>query len=101
MKMDAYNNKVEAKNQETREKRPCSSPKTKGRKKFNCKFDNTCLEEGIIYKATGVDFNYIGLTKGNIKERISKHQHSFKNPDKEHETTLSSLIWEKQEGGKY
>ena len=97
--MGAHNNRIEAKNQKIGEKRPCSCPKKKGNKEFNCKFGKSCLEEGIIYQAKGENFNYIGLTKGNIKARISKHEHSFKNVNKEHETTLSTLIWQKSRKG--
>ena len=45
------------------------------------------------------EWNYIGLTKGNIKDRISKHEQSFNNFLKEHETRLSTKMWElKREG---
>ena len=94
-KMGSHNNKVENTNSEEKTpKRICSCPKTKAKQKFQCQFEGKCLEEGVIYKASAPTWNYIGLTKGNIKERISKHVHSFKNPDKEHETKLSTKMWE-------
>ena len=90
--MGAHNNRVEAKNQNIGEERQCSCPKTKKRKQFVCKFEGRCLENNIVYQATGDNFNYIGLTKGNLKDRISKPDFSFRSLDKEHKTRLSTKM---------
>ena len=95
-KMGSHNNKVEGKQKTKQRSRLCSCPKTKAGKPFTCPFGKKCLEEGIVYKCTGdnPNFNYIGLTKGNLKDRISKHDFSFKSFEKEHKTTLSSKMRE-------
>ena len=76
-KIGAHNNKTEGQNQNSEKARLCSFPNTKGKKPFKWPFKNKCLEQGIIYQATNSNFNYIGLTKGNLKDRISKHENSF------------------------
>ena len=90
--MGAHNNRVEGVNQNKPKDRMCSCPKTKNKQPFKCKYNNKCLEDGIVYIATGDDFNYIGLTKGNLNNRVNKHEHSFMNPLKEHETRLSTKM---------
>ena len=57
------------------------------------------MTEDIVYKCKTENWNYIGLIKGNLKARISKHDHSIKNTLKEHETELSTKMWELKRSG--
>ena len=57
----------------------------------------TSLREGIIYSCTGENIikncKFIGLTSKDIKQRISKHQTSFKYEQLRKVTTLSKQMW--------
>ena len=70
-----------------------------------CPLDGNCLSaKSIVYKATVVDQNqntetYTGLTKNTFKERYYGHSASFRRRKKEHETTLSTYIWELKDVG--
>ena len=61
-----------------------------------------CKENGVVYKCTGYDDNgeeirnYVGLTGGNIKQRISTHYNTFIDEEKETNTRLSEKIWEEK-----
>ena len=63
------------------------------------------MERGKVYKCIAVDkegkpvWNYIGLTGGGIKPRISVHYNTFKDEDKETNTTLSEQMWEDKRKG--
>ena len=58
------------------------------------------MEKGKVYKCSAVNkdgktiWNYIGLTGGGIKPRISTHYTTFKYPQYETNTTLSEKVWE-------
>ena len=66
------------------------------RNKQNCPLNGKCLESSLDYKAelkTEDDtFNYMGLTEGTIKDRITKHKTSFKHP----QSSLQKQHWTQQ-----
>ena len=67
--------------------------------KINCPLDNVCLSTEIVYQADvsstdGATKHYIGLTEPTFKKRLYNHRKSFKNREYEHETTLSTYIWQ-------
>ena len=79
--------------------------KTENKKQCNCRvptecpLQNKCLEENIVYKATVQDqkkAEYVGMTTTTFKSRYSNHKKSFKNEDYQHETTLSTYVWDKK-----
>ena len=67
----------------------------------NCPMDGKCLTKSVLYKAT-VDSKetYVGITEGTFKTRYTNHAASFRNPDKEHETKLSTYVWSQKKAGK-
>ena len=69
----------------------------------NCVVDGKCRVTSVVYEATATDEQktafYYGCTAGPLKSRIDKHTHSFSNPVKEHETTLSTHVWERRRQG--
>ena len=67
--------------------------------KINCPLDNQCLTTELVYQADvsssdGATKMYIGLTEPTFKQRLYNHRKSFKNREYEHETTLSTYIWQ-------
>ena len=100
----SHNNRMENSNEPIEDNIMCNCPKTKKGKSFTCLWGGKCLKGGI-YTADGLDdngvskWNYIGLTGGPIKWRVSTHYNTFKDPDKENHTKLSEEMWkEKREG---
>ena len=63
--------------------------------------DNNCLIESLVYKAT-VDNGetYTGITGGKFKTRFTAHNASFRHKEKQHETKLSTHVWELKDQGK-
>ena len=55
--------------------------------------DGKCRTESVIYCAEIKDASYIGLTSGQIKDRITSHRQTFREKDKQNSTTLSKFIW--------
>ena len=103
-KIGAQNNLLEKQCKEKEEIRMCDCPKTKGGEEYNCPWGGTCLKTGWVYKFTARDknknekWNYIGLTGGNIKVRISNHKWTSKKVENS-KTTLSKRIIEDRENG--
>ena len=52
-----------------------------------------CRTESVIYCAEIRDASYIGLTSGQIKDRITSHRQTFREKEKQNSTTLSKFIW--------
>ena len=46
-----------------------------------------------LYCAEIRDASYIGLTSGQIKDRITSHRQTFREKEKQNSTTLSKFIW--------
>ena len=71
--------------------------------KENCLVDGKCRVTSVVYEATATDVEmtatYFGCTAGPLKLRIDKHTHSFNNKLKEHETTLSTHVWDRKRKG--
>ena len=64
-----------------------------------CPLPGQCLIKSVVYGAEVVDSNqniatYTGLTSNTFKTRFYKHRSSFNKESLEHETTLSSHIWD-------
>ena len=100
-KIGAHNNKVEQINEpRIDDSENCDCSKTKKGQKYTCQWGGKCMEKGKVYKCSAVDkdgkiiWNYIGLTGGGIKPRISTHYTTFKYPQYETNTTLSEKVWE-------
>ena len=63
-----------------------------------CPVENRCCLENVIYQAEVTNKNnqkadYIGMTTTSFKKRFSNHKKSFRHEDYQHETTLSTYIW--------
>ena len=65
--------------------------------KLNCLLRGKCFTKSVVYR---VDFKvengtkyYIGLTKGEIKDRYREHKNSFCNSRKKSSSTLASFVW--------
>ena len=104
-KIGANNNKINRDSSiENEVKETCNCPKTKLGQPFTCKFNGTCLRQGLIYKCTATDsngnvkWNYIGNTSGNIKARISSHDWTFKDKARAATTLPKQVIKDKEEG---
>ena len=68
------------------------------RNKAECPVNNSCLTDGVIYKATVLDGNdvkaeYIGCTELEFKSRYNLHTYSFRDENSKTATTLSSYVW--------
>ena len=64
-----------------------------------CPLQNKCQQENIVYKATVQDdkkAEYFGMTTTSFKSRYANHKKSFKHETYQHETTLSTYIWDKK-----
>ena len=64
-----------------------------------CPLQGQCLVKSVVYGAEVSDSNhdvqtYTGLTSNLFKQRFYKHRSSFLHESEEHETTLSSHIWD-------
>ena len=69
----------------------------------SCPLQGQCMIPRIVYKGVarsreGVK-EYIGQTMRTFKKRLSSHKHSFKNPNRKNETTLSTYVWSLKEKG--
>ena len=71
------------------------------RSKEQCPLNNNCLSSSIIYNAqiTTTDNkttprNYIGLTKGTLKQRFNQHKITFQHRKYTNNTELSKYIWQ-------
>ena len=88
-KIGSNNNKIEKENEKEKESKTCNCPKTKGGKRYQCRWGGKCMMEGWLYKCTGKDiqgtkkWEYIGLMGGKIKIRISNHYQTFKKEELE------------------
>ena len=74
-----------------------STKKCNCRNKKECPLSGECCEESIIYRATVNDAKkaeYVGSTTTSFKKRFANHKKSFRHEEYQHETTLSSYIWE-------
>ena len=65
----------------------------------NYPLDGNCKQSAVVYQAdvtpeVDSERNYIGLTEGPFKERLSDHQTSFKYERFKNKSKLSSYIWE-------
>lgn len=63
-----------------------------------CPLGGKCTAESLIYEATvsttSTKKKYIGLTANTFKSRYYQHVNSFNDPNKKHQTALSSHIWD-------
>ena len=68
------------------------------REPVDCPLPGRCTTDNVVYRATVTTNNslakYVGLTSQQFKARHANHEQDFKNPEKEHATTLSAHIWE-------
>ena len=68
------------------------------RKKEQCPLDRKCLTSSVIYNAqvttNNATKNYIGLTEGTFKQRLSQHKLTFKHRKYTNSTELSKYIWQ-------
>lgn len=68
------------------------------RVKENCPIEGNCRQKSVIYKCTVTAPNepqqvYIGLTEGEIKNRISTHKSTFRAEKYADKTTLAQYVW--------
>ena len=61
-----------------------------------CPLPGKCRTESVIYRARIDNVSYIGLSKNELKERVSGHRQSFREIEKEKSTTLAKYIWAKK-----
>ena len=80
------------------EKPPCNC-----REKTSCPLNGSCQHKSLVYscKASGPDIkqehpHYIGLTEHTLKDRLYKHNNSFRYESKRNSTELSNFIWGKK-----
>ena len=89
-----HNRKVMASSKSTEEpQKLCNCRKPK-----ECPLQGKCLEDNIIYKAvvnTPQKAEYVGCTTTSFKLRYGNHKKSFTHEEHQHNTTLSSYVWEK------
>ena len=65
----------------------------------NCPLNRNCQQSAVIYQADATpevdnEHNYIGLTEGNFKDRLSDHHTSFRDEQNKYNSPLSSFFWE-------
>ena len=69
----------------------------------SCPLQGQCMIPSIVYKGVARSRDgakeYIGQTMRTFKKRLSGHKHSFKNPNRKNETTLSTYVWSLKEKG--
>ena len=72
--------------------------------KDQCPIDNNCLTSCVIYNARvttdDTTKNYIGLTEGTFKQRLTQHKHSFRHRNYMNSTELSKYIWQLHDSNK-
>ena len=75
----------------------------KCRDKSLCPLPGKCATDKVIYRATvstaAGEETYVGLTANQFKDRWSKHDGDFRNPDRRTSTELSSYIWDLKDSG--
>ena len=104
MKIGGQNNKIERDSYKKEADKTCDCPKTKKGVPYTCEWGGKCMIPGMIYKCTaknqngGAEWNYIGLTGGKIKPRISVHKSECRDI-KYSKTTLSKKVINDREGG--
>ena len=78
--------------------KPCNC-----RNQADCPLNGECRSLSTVYRAAveagGKEHVYYGTSDGEIKERISTHNTSFKHRKYEHDTTLSKFIWSLKDKG--
>ena len=83
-----------------------SAPACNCRDKPNCPLptNGECRSSSVVYKATveTIEENkeYIGISEGEIKQRISNHKSSFRYESKRNATRLSQYVWKLKEEDK-
>ena len=104
-KIGANNNKLEKdQNNKASVLNSCNCQKSRV-----CDWKGDCIKPGLVYTCTGRDpitgeeiFNYIGMTGGPPKIRVSNHHSTFKYRSKIKNSTLAKQIWKmKDEGTSY
>ena len=90
-----HNRKV-LKTPENGTEKPCNC-----RVKEECPTENKCCTENVVYQATVTNNNgqkaeYVGMTTTTFKNRFANHKKSFRHEEYQHETTLSSYVWDNQ-----
>ena len=73
------------------------------RDKTSCSLKGSCQHKNLVYscKVSTPDLkqnhpHYIGLTEHRFKDRLYKHNNSFKYESKRNSTELSNFIWGKK-----
>ena len=65
--------------------------------KTNCPVRGKCCTQSVVYRGdikVGDDYRYyIGMTKGEFKDRYREHKNSFCNPKKKSSSTMASFVW--------
>ena len=85
--IDNHNKKIMKKLTTTKDTLPCNCRK-------DCPIQNgKCRTESVIYCAEVKDASYIGMTSGQVKDRITSHRQTFREEDRQNSTTLSKFIW--------
>ena len=68
-----------------------------------CPLNGHCLQKGVVYQADVKCQNkvktYYGLTELTFKERWNGHQSSFRDPEQQHSTSLSTYVSKCRSGG--
>ena len=84
-------------------KKTKSTPSCNCRKKDDCPMNGSCLINNVIHKCTVSSTTtttttkqqaYVGLAKGEQKQRYYNHRQFFRNAKHKNETTLSTYLWE-------
>ena len=103
-KVGAHNNRLE---RDVYEKvntvKLCTCPKEE---KKDCEWNGECFRASMVYKCTIIDpttkvelGNYIGMTGGDPKHRVSVHYNTFGDRSKIKKTKLSEKIWRMKDEG--
>ena len=78
-----------------------TSPSCNCRVKTSCPLDGNCLQSILVYickaatpKITNDYPHYIDLTENTFKDRLYKHENSFRYESKKNATELSNFVWE-------
>ena len=79
--------------------RECSCKKDNNGDPIDCPLGGKCLIKNIVYKATVTAAGkqtktYFGLTATTFKVRLYNHRQSFTNEQLQHETRLSTYMWD-------
>ena len=76
-----------------------------GARKTSCPLQGNCKKKSLVYRAEVKEVEssntmyYLGLTGGMFKDRWRNHKSSFNLPSREHETSLSTHIWDLKRRG--